>query len=74
MILGSGFFVTPSDSVAIISSYVAEKGIIPYFQQHKSSTSQQGSLKGVARSMPTSQALDRVAKTLNIPCYEVPTG
>lgn len=74
MILGSGFFVTPSDSVAIISSYVAEKGIIPYFQKHKAANPRQLSLKGVARSMPTSQALDRVAKTLNIPCYEVPTG
>ncbi len=48
MILGSRFFVTPSDSVAIIAAYAKEA--IPYF--HKG-------LKGVARSMPTSAALDR---------------
>ena len=48
MILGSHFFVTPSDSVAIIAAYAKEA--IPYF--HKG-------LKGVARSMPTSAALDR---------------
>ena len=48
MILGSKFFVTPSDSVAIIAAYAKEA--IPYFSM---------GLKGVARSMPTSAALDR---------------
>jgi hypothetical protein len=48
MILGSRFFVTPSDSVAVIAAYAREA--IPYFRS---------GLKGVARSMPTSAALDR---------------
>ncbi|XP_042053867.1 phosphoglucomutase, chloroplastic-like isoform X2 [Salvia splendens] len=63
MILGKGFFVTPSDSVAIIAAN-AEKAI-PYFKTGP---------KGLARSMPTSGALDRVAEKLNLPFYEVPTG
>mmetsp|Transcript_8825 Transcript_8825/g.26425 ORF Transcript_8825/g.26425 Transcript_8825/m.26425 type:complete len:603 (+) Transcript_8825:130-1938(+) len=63
MILGSKFFVTPSDSVAIIAAHAAEA--IPYFK---------GGVKGVARSMPTSAALDRVAEAKGIACYEVPTG
>lgn len=63
MILGSRFFVTPSDSVAIIAANA--ETCIPYFS---------GGLKGVARSMPTSGALDFVAKKLNLTCYEVPTG
>lgn len=62
MILGKKFFVTPSDSVAIIA---ANHISIPYFKD---------GLKGVARSMPTSGALDFVAKKLNIPFFEVPTG
>ena len=64
MILGARFFVTPSDSVAIIA---ANSRFIPYFAK-------QGGIKGVARSMPTSQALDRVADKLQLKCYEVPTG
>lgn len=52
MILGDRFFVTPSDSVAIIA---AQANCIPYFKSR-------GGLKGVARSMPTSGALDLVAK------------
>ena len=64
MILGANFFVTPSDSVAIIA---ANSQYIPYFAK-------QGGIKGVARSMPTSQALDRVADKLGLKCYEVPTG
>jgi phosphoglucomutase len=64
MILGRKFFVTPSDSVAIISAHA---DIIPYF-------SSQGGLKGVARSMPTSGALERVAKRLNLKFFETPTG
>ncbi|XP_042048917.1 phosphoglucomutase, chloroplastic-like [Salvia splendens] len=63
MILGKGFFVTPSDSVAIIAAN-AEMAI-PYFKTGP---------KGLARSMPTSGALDRVAEKLNLPFYEVPTG
>lgn len=63
MILGRGFFVTPSDSVAVIAANAKEA--IPYFRS---------GLKGLARSMPTSGALDRVAEKLNLPFYEVPTG
>ncbi|GAB2279969.1 hypothetical protein Dimus_014606 [Dionaea muscipula] len=63
MILGKRFFVTPSDSVAIIAANAV--GAIPYFS---------GGLKGVARSMPTSGALDVVAKQLNLKFFEVPTG
>jgi phosphoglucomutase len=63
MVLGSRFFVTPSDSVAIIAANA--QAAIPYFSQ---------GLKGVARSMPTSGALDLVAKKLGVECNEVPTG
>ncbi|EIE27230.1 putative Phosphoglucomutase, cytoplasmic 2 [Coccomyxa subellipsoidea C-169] len=63
MILGARFFVTPSDSVAIIAANAKEA--VPYFHS---------GLKGVARSMPTSAALDRVAEAKGIKCYEVPTG
>uniref|UniRef100_A0A7R9VRT3 phosphoglucomutase (alpha-D-glucose-1,6-bisphosphate-dependent) n=1 Tax=Chlamydomonas euryale TaxID=1486919 RepID=A0A7R9VRT3_9CHLO len=62
MILGDHFFVTPSDSVAMIA---ANYEAIPYFKD---------GLKGVARSMPTSGALDRVAAALKLPCFETPTG
>jgi phosphoglucomutase len=64
MILGRRFFVTPSDSVAIIA---ANADFIPYFKS-------QGGLKAVARSMPTSGALDLVAKELNLRMFETPTG
>ncbi|CAN1265076.1 Phosphoglucomutase, chloroplastic [Linum perenne] len=63
MILGKGFFVTPSDSVAIIAANAQEA--IPYFKSGP---------KGLARSMPTSGALDRVAEKLNLQFFEVPTG
>eukprot|EP00919_Chromeraceae_sp_WS-2016_P025207 GHVR01059628.1.p1 GENE.GHVR01059628.1~~GHVR01059628.1.p1 ORF type:complete len:484 (-),score=111.38 GHVR01059628.1:87-1538(-) len=63
MVLGKGFFVTPSDSVAVIAAQVSE--CVPFFK---------GGLKGVARSMPTSMALDRVADSLGLKCYETPTG
>lgn len=63
MVLGKAFFVTPSDSVAIIAANAQQ--CIPYFKD---------GLKGVARSMPTSAALDRVASKLNVECFEVPTG
>ncbi|MEW5296964.1 MAG: hypothetical protein WDW36_000206 [Sanguina aurantia] len=63
MILGSHFFVTPSDSVAMIAANA--QATIPYFKD---------GLKGVARSMPTSGALDRVAEALKVPFFETPTG
>jgi phosphoglucomutase len=62
MILGNHFFVTPSDSLAIL---VANAKLVPGYAQ---------GITGVARSMPTSQAADRVAKQLGIACYETPTG
>lgn len=64
MILGQGVFVSPGDSVAIIADYAQRA--IPYFKDK--------GLAGVARSMPTSSALDRVAKILDIPIFETPTG
>ncbi len=62
MILGRGFFVTPSDSLAVLA---ANAHLVPGYA---------GGLKGVARSMPTSRAVDRVAAALGVPCYETPTG
>jgi phosphoglucomutase len=62
MILGNNFFVTPSDSLAIL---VANAKLIPIYKN---------GLFGVARSMPTSAAADKVAAKLNIPCFETPTG
>jgi len=64
MVLGKSFFVTPSDSLALIA---ANAHCIPYFRDA-------GGLKTIARSMPTSGAADIVAKKLNIPMYQVPTG
>jgi phosphoglucomutase len=63
MIYGANAFVSPGDSLAIIAHH-AEK--IPYFQQH--------GVHGFARSMPTSGAVDLVAKKKGLDCYEVPTG
>jgi phosphoglucomutase len=63
MILGKNFFVTPSDSVAIIA---ANSSSIPFLKSR--------GVSGVSRSMPTSGALDRVAEKLGLPIYEVPTG
>ncbi len=62
MILGKRFFVNPSDSLAVIA---ANAHLAPGYQY---------GLAGVARSMPTSMAIDRVAHALNIDCYETPTG
>ncbi|MGV6808545.1 MAG: alpha-D-glucose phosphate-specific phosphoglucomutase [bacterium] len=62
MILGKDFFVTPSDSLAVMA---ANATLIPAYKE---------GIAGVARSMPTSQAADHVAKQLNLPCYETPTG
>jgi phosphoglucomutase len=64
MILGTKFFVSPSDSLAVIA---ANADLIPFFKA-------QGGLKGVARSMPTSGAVDLVAKDLNFELFETPTG
>ena len=62
MIVGRRFIVTPSDSLAVI---VANAHLVPGYA---------GGLKGVARSMPTSAAVDAVATSLGIPCFETPTG
>ncbi|HEB77614.1 MAG TPA: alpha-D-glucose phosphate-specific phosphoglucomutase [Methylothermaceae bacterium] len=62
MILGQRFFVTPSDSLAVLA---ANAHRVPGYRD---------GLRGVARSMPTSRAVDRVAEALGIPCYETPTG
>ncbi len=62
MILGKSCFVNPSDSLAVIT---ANTNLIPGYKN---------SMSGVARSMPTSMAVDCVARELNIPCYETPTG
>ena len=62
MILGRNFFVTPSDSLAVMAANAHHiKGYA-------------GGISGVARSMPTSQAADRVAAALGLDCYETPTG
>ncbi|HEX8919910.1 MAG TPA: alpha-D-glucose phosphate-specific phosphoglucomutase, partial [Pyrinomonadaceae bacterium] len=63
LILGQNFFVTPGDSLAVIAEYARE--CIPGYS---------AGLAGVARSMPTSAAVDRVAASLDVPCYETPTG
>jgi len=62
MILGRRFFVTPSDSLAVLA---ANATLCPGYA---------GGLKGIARSMPTSKAADRVAEKLGIPAWETPTG
>ncbi len=61
MILGSHFFVTPSDSLAVLA---ANAHLVPGYQN----------LVGIARSMPTSCAADHVANALNLNCFETPTG
>lgn len=62
MVLGKNFFVTPSDSLAILA---ANATLVPGYKD---------GIAGVARSMPTSAAADRVAVQLGIDCYETPTG
>jgi len=62
MILGSQFFISPSDSLAMI---IANADLLPQFK---------AGLKGCARSMPTSGAADIVAKAKGLPFFEVPTG
>jgi len=63
MIYGANTFVSPGDSLAIIAHHAK---LIPYFQK-------QG-VYGLARSMPTSGAVDRVAEAQGLQSYEVPTG
>ncbi len=62
MILGPGLFVTPSDSLALLA---ANAHLAPGYAK---------GLAGVARSMPTSRAVDRVAEAMGLPCFETPTG
>ncbi len=62
MIVGRECYVTPSDSLAVLA---ANAHLAPGYAQ---------GLAGVARSMPTSRAVDRVAKALDIPAFETPTG
>ena len=62
MILGRRFFVTPSDSLAVMA---ANAHLVPGYAR---------GLRGIARSMPTSRAADRVARALGIPAHETPTG
>ncbi len=62
LIIGRGRFITPSDSLAMLA---ANAHLAPGYA---------AGLKGIARSMPTSAAADRVAEALGIPLYETPTG
>jgi phosphoglucomutase len=62
MIVGQGMVVSPGDSLAVLAEHAAR---VPGYRR---------GLAGVARSMPTSRAVDRVADALGIPCYETPTG
>lgn len=62
MVLGKDMFVTPSDSLAVLA---ANAHLVPGYA---------GGIAGIARSMPTSGAADRVAAAMGIPCYETPTG
>jgi phosphoglucomutase len=62
MIVGRGIYITPSDSLAVLA---ANAKLAPGYA---------AGLAGVARSMPTSRAVDRVAEALGIACYETPTG
>ena len=62
LIIGRGIFVSPSDSLAMLA---ANAHLAPAYR---------GGIAGVARSMPTSGAVDRVAARLGVPCYETPTG
>lgn len=62
LIIGRGRFITPSDSLAMLA---ANAHLAPGYAH---------GLKGIARSMPTSAAADRVAEALGVACYETPTG
>ncbi len=62
MVMGRGFYINPCDSLAVLA---ANASVVPGYRE---------GLAGVARSMPTSRAVDRVAESLDIPVYETPTG
>ena len=62
MIVGRGAYVTPSDSLAVLA---ANAHLAPGYAD---------GIKGIARSMPTSRAADRVAERLGVRCFETPTG
>jgi phosphoglucomutase len=62
MIVAPGLMVSPGDSLAVLAANATR---VPGYR---------GGLAGVARSMPTSRAVDRVAAALDIPCFETPTG
>ena len=62
LIIGRGIFIPPSDSLAMLA---ANAHLAPAYR---------GGIAGVARSMPTSAAVDRVAAKLGVPCFETPTG
>ncbi|HET7867705.1 MAG TPA: alpha-D-glucose phosphate-specific phosphoglucomutase [Burkholderiaceae bacterium] len=62
LIIGRGLFIAPSDSLAMLA---ANAHLAPAYRH---------GIAGVARSMPTSGAVDRVAARLNVPCFETPTG
>ena len=62
LIIGRGLFVAPSDSLAMLA---ANAHLAPAYAS---------GIKGIARSMPTSGAADRVAQALGVPCFETPTG
>ena len=62
MVVGRNFVVSPSDSLAVLAAHAT---LVPGYAK---------GLAGVARSMPTSTAVDRVARALGIPCFETPTG
>jgi phosphoglucomutase len=62
MIVGRDMMVSPGDSLALLAEHARE---VPGYA---------AGLAGIARSMPTSRAVDRVAEALGIPCFETPTG
>ena len=62
MVLGNRFFVTPSDSLAVMA---ANAKLVPGYA---------AGISGIARSMPTSAAADKVAEAMGLDCYETPTG
>lgn len=62
LIIGRGRFITPSDSLAMLAANI------------ECAPAYKGRLAGIARSMPTSAAADRVAEALGVPCFETPTG
>jgi phosphoglucomutase len=62
MIVGRGFLVTPSDSLAVLAAHAHR---VPGYRR---------GLAGVARSMPTAMSVDKVAAKLGVPCFETPTG